>query len=71
MSKTELAPAPKRRSYPKALKAQIVAKFTDHLPLYRQEGILARAGLQLRALDAGRVGRRVRASRSPKRCTGG
>ena len=47
MSKTELAPAPKRRSYPKALKAQIVAKFTDHLPLYRQEGILARAGLQL------------------------
>ncbi|SAI71701.1 transposase [Bordetella ansorpii] len=26
MSKTELAPVPKRRSYPKALKAQIVAE---------------------------------------------
>ncbi|MDH0094925.1 transposase [Achromobacter mucicolens] len=26
MSKTELAPVPKRRSYPKALKAQIVAQ---------------------------------------------
>ena len=70
MSKTELAPAPKRRSYPKALKAQIVAKFTDHLPLYRQEGILARAGLQLpRSTLAS--GSACASRRSPKRCTGG
>ena len=40
----------------------LVAKYADHQPLYRQEGIFARAGLALTALDARAMGRYLRST---------
>ena len=39
--------------------AGLLGKYADHLPLYRQEGIFARAGMAL-ALNTGAMGGRVR-----------
>ncbi len=47
----------------------MVAKFADHLPLYRQEKIFGRAGLAIARLDAGAVGRaNRRAAPAAGRC---
>ena len=35
----------------------LVGKYGDLLPLYRQEQMLARQGIDARPLDAGRLGR--------------
>ena len=42
----------------------IAAKYADHCPLYRQEGIYLRSGVELPAVDAGLLGRRGRKSSS-------
>ena len=50
----------------------LVAKYADHQPLYRQEGIFARAGLATAALDAGAMGRHLRgAAAAAGRCAEG
>ncbi len=43
----------------------VVAKFADHLPLYRQSTIYARDGIVLELLDAGRHGRRRHGAAGP------
>ena len=73
------APAPERlieNGLPtEALVAQVlVAKYADHLPLYRQAQIWARQGIEHRPLDPGRLGRprRLRAdagARAPARAS--
>ena len=50
----------------------LVAKYADHQPLYRQEGIFERAGVGHTALDAGAVGRCLRrAPAAAGRCAEG
>ena len=50
----------------------LVAKYADHQPLYRQEGIFERAGVAHTALDAGAVGRCLRrAPAAAGRCAEG